>query len=121
MIEADREAAPASRARTRLPRAAGGGAGRRTLLVAAPWAALVLLWQLVALSGLVNAALIPTPAQVVERFWRLLTQDTLALDIAMSTGRVTLGVALGIVCAVPVGFLLGWYRAVRSFIDPVIN
>jgi NitT/TauT family transport system permease protein len=30
-------------------------------------------------------------------------------------------VSLGILCAVPVGFLLGWYRPIRNFIDPLIN
>jgi NitT/TauT family transport system permease protein len=39
----------------------------------------------------------------------------------MSTQRVFLGVTLGIVLAIPVGFALGWYKAVRTFIDPVIN
>jgi NitT/TauT family transport system permease protein len=39
----------------------------------------------------------------------------------MSTQRVVIGVALGIALAVPVGFVLGWYRQVRSFIDPLIN
>jgi NitT/TauT family transport system permease protein len=39
----------------------------------------------------------------------------------MSTQRVFLGVSLGIIFAVPVGFMLGWYQNVRTFIDPVIN
>jgi NitT/TauT family transport system permease protein len=39
----------------------------------------------------------------------------------MSTQRVFLGVLLGIAAAVPVGFVLGWYRNVRRFIDPLIN
>src|SRR3546814_3495096 len=39
----------------------------------------------------------------------------------MSTQRVLVGVLLGIVLAVPVGFVLGWYKSVRSFVDPVIN
>jgi NitT/TauT family transport system permease protein len=55
------------------------------------------------------------------RFWELLTQARLPLDIWMSTQRVFLGVALGITLAVPVGFVLGWYRQIRSFIDPLIN
>jgi hypothetical protein len=33
----------------------------------------------------------------------------------------TIGVALGTMLAVPVGFVLGWYRVVRSFVDPLIN
>jgi NitT/TauT family transport system permease protein len=39
----------------------------------------------------------------------------------MSTQRVFLGVLLGIAAAVPAGFVLGWYRQVRRFIDPLIN
>jgi NitT/TauT family transport system permease protein len=39
----------------------------------------------------------------------------------MSTRCVFVGVASGIALAVPVGFVLGWYRSVRAFIDPLIN
>ncbi len=39
----------------------------------------------------------------------------------MSTQRVFIGVASASRCAVPVGFVLGWYREIRTFIDPLIN
>ncbi len=93
----------------------------RLALVAAPWVIVIALWWGVALSGLVNPGLVPTPTQVAARFWNLLTQGTLPLDILMSTGRVFIGVTLGIACAVPVGFVLGWYRNVRTFVDPLLN
>ena len=93
----------------------------RTLaLVLAPWVAIVALWYAVAASGLVNPALLPTPGQVLGKFRELL-RDRLPMDVWMSTQRVFLGVALGTVLAVPVGFLLGWYKGVRTFVDPVIN
>ena len=94
---------------------------RRTLLVLAPWAVMVLVWYAIAWSGLVNSSLMPTPHQVAARFWELLHGGRLPKDIWMSTQRVFLGVALGILVAVPVGFVLGWYREVRNFVDPVIN
>ena len=81
---------------------------------------LLALWYAIAYSGLVNPALLPKPHEVVRRAWELL-HDRLPLDIWMSTQRVFLGVALGVLLAVPVGFCLGWYRGLRSFIDPVIN
>ncbi|MEO8740849.1 MAG: ABC transporter permease [Casimicrobiaceae bacterium] len=93
----------------------------RLALVAAPWIVVIALWWLVAVSGLVNPALVPSPPQVAARFWQLLTQGSLPVDIAISTGRVFAGVVLGIIAAVPVGFVLGWYRNVRSFIDPLLN
>ncbi|MBS0319910.1 MAG: ABC transporter permease [Proteobacteria bacterium] len=93
----------------------------RIALIAAPWLLVVALWWLVSISGLVNPGLVPTPPQVGLKFWQLLTAGSLPVDIAMSTGRVFAGVALGIALAVPVGFVLGWYRNIRGFIDPLLN
>jgi NitT/TauT family transport system permease protein len=89
-------------------------------LLAAPWLTILAVWYALAYSGLINPALLPRPDQVFDRFRQLL-HDRLPMDVWMSTQRVFLGVALGILLAVPVGFLLGWYRGVRTFIDPVIN
>lgn len=93
---------------------------RRAVLILAPWALLLLFWYAVRSSGLVSPALVPAPHQVAQRFVELL-QDRLPLDLWMSTQRVFIGVALGTLLAVPVGFCLGWYKGLRSFIDPVIN
>ena len=93
---------------------------RGAILVLAPWAALVALWYAIHYSGIVNPALVPTPHAVAERFWEL-AGNRLPRDIWMSTQRVFLGVVLGILLAVPVGFVLGWYRGARRFIDPLIN
>src|SRR5664279_4566390 len=92
----------------------------RVLLVVAPWALIVALWYGVRLTGLVNPALVPAPHAVLEKFI-VLAHDRLGMDVWMSTRRGVVGVALGVVCAVPVGFCLGWYRGLRGFIDPVIN
>jgi len=93
---------------------------RRAALIAAPWVLIVLAWYGVRLSGLVSPALVPSPLDVLDNFANLM-QTRLPHDILMSTQRVVLGVFLGIVLAVPVGFVLGWYKSVRSFVDPVIN
>jgi NitT/TauT family transport system permease protein len=90
------------------------------MLILAPWAAIVAVWYAIHYSGVVNPALVPTPHAVAERFWELAGQR-LPKDVWMSTQRVFLGVSLGILLAVPVGFVLGWYRGVRGFIDPLIN
>jgi sulfonate transport system permease protein len=94
--------------------------GRQGALILAPWLLIIVVWYAVAYSGLINAALLPKPHVVLAKFWELL-HDRLPIDIWMSTQRVFIGVALGIVLAVPVGFVLGWYRSIRTFIDPVIN
>lgn len=96
-------------------------AARRTALLLAPWAAIVLLWYAVRASGLVNEALVPAPHAVAVRFWDLLVNQGLIYDVAISTERVLIGVVAGITLAVPVGFLIGWFGAARAFVDPLIN
>ena len=90
-------------------------------LLLLPWFLLIALWQGLATSGLVNPGLMPTPAQVGTKLIELLFGGRLGIDILKSTQRVTLGVALGIALAVPVGFLTGWYKSARTFLDPLIN
>jgi NitT/TauT family transport system permease protein len=92
----------------------------RLLLILAPWAVIVALWYAIHYSGLVNPALVPTPHAVAARFSELARQR-LPMDVWMSTQRVFIGVTLGIIAAVPVGFVLGWYRGMRTFIEPLVN
>ena len=115
---------PAASASTPLVPPAGPSRTRRivlrTALVLAPWLLILLVWYGIRASGLVNPALVPTPHSVAERFFEL-AGDRLPADMWISTQRVFIGVLLGIAAAVPVGFVLGWYRNVRRFIDPLIN
>lgn len=93
----------------------------RFLLGLLPWVGVICLWYGVRWSGFVNIALIPAPHQVAAKAYELLMHEGLLMDIYMSTRRVLLGVVLGIAAAVPVGFMLGWYRAARTFADPMVN
>ncbi|MCC7272436.1 MAG: ABC transporter permease, partial [Alphaproteobacteria bacterium] len=90
------------------------------MLIVTPWVVIVALWYAVHHSGLINPALVPAPHAVAARFVEL-ARGRLPLDMLMSTRRVVLGVVLGIALAVPAGFVLGWYREVRAFVDPLVN
>jgi len=93
---------------------------RNATLTIAPWVLLVLIWTAIHYSGFVNPALVPTPLAVAKRIGQLAGQR-LPLDIWKSTQRVLYGVLLGILVAIPVSFVLGWYRDVRRFVDPLLN
>lgn len=94
---------------------------RRFAIVLGPWALVIVVWYALRYSGLFKPNLIPTPVEVAARFWQMLLDGNLLVHMYMSTQRVFLGVVLGTACAVPIGFLLGWYRGLRSFMDPLIN
>ena len=94
---------------------------KQLALLLSPWLILLALWQLIISASLVDRSLMPSPFEVASKFYDLLINGRLLGDIAMSTQRVFLGVVSGIALAVPVGFLIGWYKDVRTFLDPVIN
>jgi NitT/TauT family transport system permease protein len=90
-------------------------------LTAVPFAILVLVWALLRQTGLINPGLLPSPLAVLTRFWQALFDGYLGINILMSVERVLAGLLIGTTAAVPVGFLIGWYRPVRRLIDPLIN
>jgi NitT/TauT family transport system permease protein len=76
------------------------------------------LWWLAVLAGL---SALPSPAEVLTRFVELIANGQLFGDMAASLQRVLIGFALGSALAVPVGFLMGWYKTARNLIDPWIQ
>jgi NitT/TauT family transport system permease protein len=98
-----------------------GASRRRLLLGLVPWIGVVAMWYAIRESGYINVSLIPAPHQVATKFVELVLHEGLLFDVYTSARRVFTGVVLGILAAVPVGFLLGWYRGARTLADPMIN
>ena len=98
-----------------------GGMALRVGSVVLPWIVAVLIWAAIPLTGLVSPALVPSPAHCLAKFWTLMTTERLWIDMLLSSQRVLLGLATGIAVAIPVAFVLGWYKPARRMIDPLIN
>jgi NitT/TauT family transport system permease protein len=64
---------------------------------------------------------LPTPPEVAKKGWELIKDGTLATDTLASLRRVLIGFLLGVVVAVPVGFLMGWYAVGRALIEPWVQ
>jgi NitT/TauT family transport system permease protein len=88
---------------------------------AASFAVIIAIWAAMWWSGVVDPGLLPSPAEVLRQFIKMMTEKQLWLDVVLSSRRVLIGVVCGLALAIPVGFLLGWYRGLRAFVDPVIN
>ncbi len=78
----------------------------------------ILLWALVTSQGVVG---LPGPAAVASQFVIQIRNGQLLSDSLASLGRVSAGFALGILVAIPVGFLMGWYRVARGIIEPYVQ
>lgn len=94
---------------------------REWIIGAAGFALFIALWQLLYLSGLVRGGLLPSPFEVFAQLGRMFAQQSFLDDVVASTRRVLLGVLIGVALAVPVGFLIGWYRSVRALLDPLLS
>lgn len=86
-----------------------------------PFVVVILLWQLLHVSGWFSEVLLPSPLQVVQAGRRLFGRGELMEHMIASTLRVLVGVVVGVTLAIPVGFALGWYASARRFFDPLIN
>jgi len=78
----------------------------------------VAIWWAITAAKLV---VLPGPLEVFQRALQLIANGQLPLDIVSSLRRVLTGFMLGVALAVPVGFLMGWYRVARALIEPYIQ
>lgn len=76
------------------------------------------VWWLATFSGL---SVLPTPWAVLQRMIELAISGQLWMDMFASLRRVLIGFLIGSLIAVPVGFLMGWYKIARAVIDPWIQ
>lgn len=68
-----------------------------------------------------SAQLVPTPVVVAQTLWQLAANGSLERNMGASLERVLVGFALGVVVAVPVGFLTGWYSVANRIAEPWIQ
>lgn len=113
----ERTTRPAITKGPRPPGRKARGTGRLTaVLLGLASAALGLLaWVILANSGIEG---FPGPLAVARRAGELIADGTLFTDAGASLKRVLIGYVLGVVLAIPVGFLMGWYPVVRRLIEP---
>ncbi|MGI4849712.1 MAG: taurine ABC transporter permease TauC [Janthinobacterium lividum] len=86
---------------------------------------LLMLWWGAAALVLVPPLFLPSPVDVVRKFWLVATAGfvdaTLAQHAAISVGRVLAALAAALLTAVPLGVAIGLSARVRAVFDPLIE
>ena len=85
------------------------------------FAVVLVVWQLLAGAGWINAVLLPAPLQLVETFAGLLRSGSLVRDIVASIERVLVGFLLAALAGLTLGVILGWFRPLSEFMKPVVE
>lgn len=81
----------------------------------------LVVWQLIAISGLFLPTLLPSPLAVIMAIIELWQKGVLVRDIAASLFRVFSGFVLAAIFAIPFGLLLGWYAKLKNAFEPLIQ
>lgn len=79
------------------------------------------VWQIVAISGIVNPLFLPKFTSVVERMYEMFRSGEIYPHLEFSLKNFGIGVAAAILFSVPFGILMGWNRTIDRLLDPLIG
>lgn len=81
----------------------------------------VVLWQLVAVTGLINPMFLPTPLETLTEGTRLILERKILFDLVGSMYRIFLGVALACAVGIPVGILIGYFGRFYGYVESALD
>jgi taurine transport system permease protein len=84
-------------------------------------AAALLLWWAATSFGFVAPIFLPSPGDVLHAGRLTLADGELLTDVVVSARRVFLGFALAAIVAVPLGIVMGVWRAAKAVMDPFVS
>lgn len=79
------------------------------------------IWSLLTYGKLVDNFFLPTPSQTFEAGINLFTQLDFTSDVGITIYRVMAGFVLAAVIAVPLGIMLGVYKPIEGFLEPLMS
>lgn len=87
----------------------------------AVWVLFFAAWQLAVWLEVTPAILFPGPVKVMQALRVLFVEEGFIRDVGISVGRVMISFALACAVAVPLGILMGTFRAVEAFFSPLVS
>jgi NitT/TauT family transport system permease protein len=94
---------------------------KKVIHIVVSFTALILIWQLAVSFGNWNKALLPSPLNVVEGFKEMVYSGVLLTSILDSMLRFAIGYCIAVITGVTLGLILGWFRGIWSYINPIVQ
>ncbi len=79
----------------------------------------LIIWQLISVSS--AGAVFASPKRTLMAFITMARDGTIWVHIGYSLFRVLAGFTLGLLAAIPIAFLMGWYKAAQYLLEPVVQ
>ncbi len=83
--------------------------------------AILIIWELLVRTGVLDARFFPTPSSVLIDLVKLIRDGAVFIDIAWTLERVLIGFVLGAVPGIVFGILLGLSPTMRALLQPAIS
>ncbi len=112
----DTQASPGPDLLRRVGGSLGAAARRYGVLLA-----FLALWQGASSTGLVNPAIFPPLDVIVAALIKALTSGRLLPDIAISLQRSGLAFGFAVALGIPLGLVMGQFRAIEAALDPILQ
>lgn len=93
----------------------------KTILGVLGFVVIAAVWQAASSLGVMGNNLLPPPGEVGRVLVAGLASGELLHDLIISSGRVIVGISIGMAAAVPFGILLGWFPTARIMFNPLVN
>lgn len=84
-------------------------------------AGLLVGWSIATYGGFTDTTFFPPPHEVLNSFFRTLTDGTLAKHTWSSLVVINIGFIISSLLAVPLGVLMGSFKVVQAAIEPLVN
>ena len=78
-------------------------------------------WIVLSYGGIVKPMFLPTPGSIVKVGWEMALSGELLEHTVSSVITIMLGFFMAAVLAVPLGILMGSFKFVEAFVEPVVN
>jgi NitT/TauT family transport system permease protein len=91
------------------------------LLSLGSFAVLLVVWSILTYGGIVDALFLPSPGRVFQSGLDLFLEFEFTFDILNSTYRVMVGFLAAAIIGVPLGLIMGTFRAAEALTEPVVG
>lgn len=82
---------------------------------------LLIIWELVVLSGRYEPSLLPSPLTVLKAMKELIVSGVLFIHIKVSLLRFFAGYSIAVIMAIILGLVLGWFEKIWNVFDPIVQ
>ena len=83
--------------------------------------ALLILWQLVCMTGFVSELYLPAPTSILKTGWSMAESGEIAVNLQASLQRIAWGFVIGSIAGILIGLMTGFSRLAEAVGNPLIH